>query len=326
MTSFVSGIFQRVLIMCWERGAAHWVESICMKWIEYWAIRSSMLHSLICSCCSFIRLLCTARALRCAHLLALSLRACNSIIHSLPSAHEHTLVSLLYSNCVPILTYACNVKEYSSSDMSSCNTAVNNALRKVFGFSRWESIRTLREMFDMKSLYDIFKVAQERFLRACRSHHNQIVAFTASHLSVWYLNLRCTYCWPWLTNKRYRIGKIHVYELTSSISIGFKPGDEIRLELRLFNMGIKIISIPWWDTNYISSSNNNLSFQIIMKTTKWNLNQWIKIRWKWSPCLRVFAAKGDPNQVLILKSIIMHQMSSYDDSKSVLWWWFIYHI
>ena len=39
------------------------------------------------------------------------------------------------------------------------------------------------------------------------------------------------------------IGKIHVYELNSSISIGFKA-DEISLELRLFDMGIKIISIP----------------------------------------------------------------------------------
>ena len=109
-------------------------------------------------------------------------RACNAVIHSLPGAHEHTLVTLLYSNCVPILTYACAVKEYSSSDMSNCNTAVNNALRKVFGFSRWESIRILREMFGMKSLYDIFMVTQEKFLRTCRSHNNQIVTHIASHL------------------------------------------------------------------------------------------------------------------------------------------------
>ena len=110
-------------------------------------------------------------------------RACNSVIHSLPGAHEHTLVMLLYSNCVPILTYACAVKEYSASDMSNCNTAINNALRKVFGFSRWESIRTLREIFGMKSLYDIFKVTQDKFLRSCLSHHNQIVSFVATHLS-----------------------------------------------------------------------------------------------------------------------------------------------
>ena len=110
-------------------------------------------------------------------------RAANSVIHSLPGAHEHVLVTLLYSNCVPILTYACAVKEYSSSDMSNCNTAVNNALRKVFGFCRWESIRTLREIFGMKSLYDIFKVTQDKFLSSCLSHSNPIVAFIASRLS-----------------------------------------------------------------------------------------------------------------------------------------------
>ena len=52
-------------------------------------------------------------------------RACNSVIHSLPGAHEHTLVMLLYSNCVLILTYTCAVKEYSASHISNCNTAIN---------------------------------------------------------------------------------------------------------------------------------------------------------------------------------------------------------
>ena len=112
--------------------------------------------------------------------LASFYRATNAIIHSLPGAHEHTLITLLYTNCVPILSYACAVKEYSASEMTSCNTAMNNALRKVFGFSRWESIRTLREVFGMKSLYDIFKTTQDRFNKNCRSHPNPIVSYIAS--------------------------------------------------------------------------------------------------------------------------------------------------
>ena len=110
-------------------------------------------------------------------------RASNSILHSLPGAHEHTLVSLLYCNCLPVLTYACSVKEFSAAEMSNCNTAVNNALRKVFGFNRWESIRSLREFFGMRSLYEIFKSSQDKFLISCRSHHNTIVSFIASHLT-----------------------------------------------------------------------------------------------------------------------------------------------
>ena len=107
--------------------------------------------------------------------------ATNEQMDSLPGAHEHILVTLLYSNCVPILTYACAVKEYSPSEMTNCNTAVNSALRKAFGFSRWESIRTLREMFGMKSIYDIFKLTKDKFLNSCLTHPNQIVAFIASH-------------------------------------------------------------------------------------------------------------------------------------------------
>ena len=116
--------------------------------------------------------------------LAAFYRATNSILHSLPGAHEHILITLLYCNCVPILTYACSVKEYSATEMSNCNTAVNNALRKVFGFTRWESIRSLRECFGMKSLYDIFKTCQDKFIVSCRYHHNSVISSIASHLLV----------------------------------------------------------------------------------------------------------------------------------------------
>ena len=109
-------------------------------------------------------------------------RATNSVLNSLPGAHEHTLITLVYTNCVPILTYACAVKELSATEMSSCNTAVNNALRKIFGFSRWESIRTLREIFGMKSLYDIFKSTQDGFVQSCKSHSNPVISFIASNL------------------------------------------------------------------------------------------------------------------------------------------------
>ena len=37
------------------------------------------------------------------------------------------------------LSYACAMKQYTSRDMTSCNTAVNTVIRKIFGFKRWES-------------------------------------------------------------------------------------------------------------------------------------------------------------------------------------------
>ena len=110
-------------------------------------------------------------------------RAANSVRHVLSGAHEHTLLNLLYTNCVPILTYACDIKEYSAADMSDCNIAMNNALRKIFGFRDWRSIRTLREVFNFKSLYDIFKLAKDRFLISCSHSHNPIIShlFSVTH-------------------------------------------------------------------------------------------------------------------------------------------------
>ena len=104
-------------------------------------------------------------------------RAVNSIVGALKGAHEHVLLTLIYSNCVPILSYACAVKEYSSSDMSDCNVAMNGALRRVFGFKQWQSIRLLREAFGFESLFTIFKKAQDKFLHSCKSHSNPTVKF-----------------------------------------------------------------------------------------------------------------------------------------------------
>ena len=44
-------------------------------------------------------------------------RATNSVLNILAGAHEHTLVSPLYMNCVPILTYGCGVKEYQVQEV-----------------------------------------------------------------------------------------------------------------------------------------------------------------------------------------------------------------
>ena len=118
-------------------------------------------------------------------------RATNAVLNVLQGAHEHTLITLLYSNCVPTLTYACAVKEFSATDMSDCNTAMNNVFRKIFGFTDWRSVRALRKIFDVKSLYVIFKETKDRFLASCRSHHNPIVKLI---VSLFWLYVVCCHC------------------------------------------------------------------------------------------------------------------------------------
>ena len=69
-----------------------------------------------------------------ASVLASFIRATNAVLNVLKGAKEDVLMKLLYSNRVPILTYACDVKEYAVSDMSDCSVAMNYALRKIFDF------------------------------------------------------------------------------------------------------------------------------------------------------------------------------------------------
>ena len=85
------------------------------------------------------------------------------------------MMKLLYTNCVSILTYASAVKDFSASDRSDCHTAVNHAIRKIFSFKRYESIRFLREYFDYKSLTEIFAIAKKRFLTSLKSSNNHVL-------------------------------------------------------------------------------------------------------------------------------------------------------
>jgi len=58
--------------------------------------------------------------------------------------------------------------------------AINSAVRKAFGLSDWRSIRVLREMFGFKSIYELFKKSELRFLSSCRSHANPIIRLLPS--------------------------------------------------------------------------------------------------------------------------------------------------
>ena len=93
---------------------------------------------------------------------------------------ENVLMQLLYTNCVSILTYGCAAKEFSASEMSSCNTAINMAIRKIFSYSRWESVRLLRQMSGFDSIYEIFEKAKSKFIRLASCSSNGIIKHLTS--------------------------------------------------------------------------------------------------------------------------------------------------
>ena len=104
-------------------------------------------------------------------------RSVNSILNVITKPDEVTQMHLLFSNCVPILSHASGVKEFSTRDMHACNTAVIDGVRKIFSFQRWESVRELRSYFGYKSLTEIFSVAKVRFESSLTTHGNPILSF-----------------------------------------------------------------------------------------------------------------------------------------------------
>ena len=60
--------------------------------------------------------------------LASFYRSVNSVLSVLKKPDESVVMSLLYSNCVPILANGAEVVEYSASNMRTCNMALNDAI------------------------------------------------------------------------------------------------------------------------------------------------------------------------------------------------------
>ena len=116
--------------------------------------------------------------------LASFYRAVNSILSVLRKPDELVLMNLLYNNCVPILSYGAEVVEFSNSDMRDCNTAINDAIRKIYSYNRWESTRFLRETLGFPSIYEIFRRRSHSFITGnLRSSNDTIQRSTVIFLS-----------------------------------------------------------------------------------------------------------------------------------------------
>ena len=101
----------------------------------------------------------------------------NSILSSVRKPKENVMMQLLYSNCVPKLTYGAAVKDLNASEKQQYNVAVNNAIRRIFGFRRWESIRQIREFYGYQSIEMMFASAKTRFHRKLTNHCNSVLRF-----------------------------------------------------------------------------------------------------------------------------------------------------
>ena len=78
------------------------------------------------------------------------------------------LLALLLPKC-------CSIK-VSNHQSIQCNTALNDALRMIFGFNRWESVRNLSEAAGYKSLTDLFAKAKKKFEWSLKTHRTKVVS------------------------------------------------------------------------------------------------------------------------------------------------------
>ena len=74
-------------------------------------------------------------------------RSSYSILNVLNDPSKDVQMKLLYSICVPNITYACDVVDYGNNDMQSLHVAVTDAIRKIVGYNRWESVKAIRESY-----------------------------------------------------------------------------------------------------------------------------------------------------------------------------------
>ena len=89
--------------------------------------------------------------------------AANTVLNVQRQPSETMLMMLLFSTCVPIMTYAIEVVPYSAKQIHSLNVALNDCIRRIFGYNRWENVRFLRISMGYPSITDIFHRRKANF-------------------------------------------------------------------------------------------------------------------------------------------------------------------
>ena len=114
-------------------------------------------------------------------------RATNSILRSHQKPNQNVLMHLLYSNCMPILTWGSEVKEYADYEFSQMSTAVNSAIRQIFYPCYWQTVSQIREGFRKPSLSEIFSKSKQRFHASLLESANILVRnlFLLQHDPYW---------------------------------------------------------------------------------------------------------------------------------------------
>ena len=105
--------------------------------------------------------------------LAAFYRTSNTILNVIRKPSNKVMMKLLYSIAVPNLTYASDVIVFK--DMHRLHVATNDAIRKIFGYDRWESVTDLRQSEGYSSITEIFAERRKTFETRLSSIGNSLI-------------------------------------------------------------------------------------------------------------------------------------------------------
>ena len=71
--------------------------------------------------------------------------------------------------------------QFSAAEMRDCNTAINDAIRRIYSYQRWESTRFLRQTLGFPNIYEIFSRRSRIFLTGNMKSRNRIVSKLTNH-------------------------------------------------------------------------------------------------------------------------------------------------
>jgi len=83
-------------------------------------------------------------------------------------------LTLHESYCLPILTYASAAVSFSLKQLHDLNVCWNSVYRTVFGFNRWESVRSFINGLGRLNLINLLNIARVKFYHLAVSDNSTL--------------------------------------------------------------------------------------------------------------------------------------------------------
>ena len=101
--------------------------------------------------------------------------ACNCILGNSSNCHELLRLALQESYCLPILQYGLTAVRLSATQLGDLNAAWNSMFRKIFGFHKHESVRSLIHGLGRLDFKNLILLWSLRFYKQCFTCSNDII-------------------------------------------------------------------------------------------------------------------------------------------------------